>query len=894
MAITAKYPGKCSECGGAVKAGERIEWDKKAEKGKAVRHTRCAAAKTPEVNRPKTFAPTGEQLHALELFATGKNLAIEAGAGTGKTSTLILLAESTPKRGQYVAFNKALRYDQPVATPLGWTEIGLLKIGDQVFGSDGYAHRVTKVIDRGVRPMNIVAFSDGTKVVADDEHLWQIERTDTGNSPYVHESICTTDEIRQHLAARRSVRIPQQSPLVTSEHILPIDPWLLGALLGDGSMMNGRIGLTSADEWIIDEVTRLAWAHSMCFVKTVGSTHLRTARTVAIVGGKIAGSRRHNPLMVDLRALGVYGRAADSKFVPPVYLWASKEHRLAMLQGLMDTDGCAGAASVTPIFTTTSSQLADDVAFLARSLGGAASKRLMKAATDKWAASYQVTVRLPRPWIPFRLPVKVSALRLRSHDRLLRRRIVNITPTNPAKAFCIAIDSADHLFLTAGLVPTHNSIVTEAGAKMPGTVNCSTAHSLAFRAVGHQYRERLSHSRRMRSLDIALHLGIEAINVTTGENTKTLGAPFLGGLVMQAVTRFCQSADMEPQENHVPYIEGIDEATERGRGYSNNNYVRRYVLPFVKSALADIIKPNGILPFRHDHYLKIWHLSGPRISADYIMFDEAQDANSVLLAIVEAQTHAQRVYVGDSQQAIYGFTGASNALDRIREQGAETAYLTQSFRFGDAVAAEANRILEMIPDAALRLVGTEAIASVVGPVAEPNAILTRTNATAVRTVMRLQASGKIAALVGGGDEVVSFAKAADDLMNGNKTEHHDLACFADWDEVKAYVNDDEQGGDLRLMVRLVDDFGVAAILAALGRTIREDEADVTVSTAHKSKGREWMAVQLAGDFLPVAKMGTDELRLLYVSVTRAKRDLDITAIDFGDGAEEQEGAEVKA
>jgi len=654
---------------------------------------------------------------------------------------------------------------------------------------------------------------------------------------------------------------------------LPVDPWLMGALLGDGSITNGKVWLTSADEWIIEKVTEAAIAAG-CRTKPLGSTHLRTARTITIVG-----DGKKNAILSGLRKAGVYGCTASTKFVPRDYLWSSAPQRLALLRGLMDTDGCSG--SVTPIFTTTSERLAEDVAFLTRSLGGTASKRLMRGTTSKWAAAYQVTVRLPGSLVPFCLPVKITALRARSHDRLLRRRIVAVTPMPSARAICIAVNAADHLFLTAGLVPTHNSIVTEAGSKMPGTVTCSTAHSLAFRAVGHQYRERLSHSRRMRSLDIAIHLGIEAVNVTFGETTKTLGAPFLGGFVMSAVTRFCQSADLEPQENHIPYIEGIDEPRDGGRGYGNNNYVRRYLLPFVKAAWVDLMKPNGVLPFRHDHYLKAWHLNGPRISADYILFDEAQDANAVMLAIIDAQKHCQRVYVGDSQQAIYGFTGAVNALDRIREQGAETAYLTQSFRFGPAVADEANRVLEMIPSAELRLIGTDAITSVVGPVAEPNAILSRTNATAVRTVMRLQGEGRIAALVGGGDEVVSFAKAADDLMNGSKTEHHDLACFDSWNEVRTYVNEDEQGSDLRLMVRLVEDFGVAAILAALGRTIREDEADVTVSTAHKSKGREWAAVQLAGDFLPVSKMGTDELRLLYVAITRAKRDLDITAIDFG-------------
>jgi superfamily I DNA/RNA helicase len=245
-----------------------------------------------------------------------------------------------------------------------------------------------------------------------------------------------------------------------------------------------------------------------------------------------------------------------------------------------------------------------------------------------------------------------------------------------------------------------------------------------------------------------------------------------------------------------------------------------------------------------------------------------------MVAIVAAQTHAQLVWVGDSQQQIYTFTGAVNALAHVPADS--KAYLTQSFRFGTAIADEANRILGKL-EAELRLVGTDSIRSIVGPVSEPDAILCRTNAAAVREVLTRQKQGQRVALVGGGDEVVRFAKAARELMDDGHTDHPELACFESWGEVQTYVVEDEQGGDLRLMVKLVDDFGVETILAALDRMIPEANADVIVSTAHKSKGREWSSVQLAGDF-PPGTTNREELRLLYVAVTRAKRNLDIEAI----------------
>lgn len=433
-------------------------------------------------------------------------------------------------------------------------------------------------------------------------------------------------------------------------------------------------------------------------------------------------------------------------------------------------------------------------------------------------------------------------------------------------------------------VAFNKAIVVEAGAKMPGTVTCSTAHSLAFRAVGRRYSDRLRNSRRMKSLDIALMLGIEEV----ATDTKVMAKSFLGGLVMASVSRFCQGADDEISARHVPYIEGIDMPRDGQRTYANNRVVAHSLEPALRRAWADLMSDNGRLPFRHDHYLKAWQLSGPRIAADYILFDEAQDANPVMMAIVVAQEHAQLVWVGDSQQQIYTFTGAVNALSKVPAN--QRSFLTQSFRFGEAIADVANTILDRLPNAELRLVGTPSIASVVGPVADPDAVLTRTNAAAVETVLHTQQMGRQAALVGGGEEVVRFAKGAQDLMTVGRSEHPDLACFDSWGEVQAYVNEDEQGGELRLMVSLVDRFGVPTILDALDRVIREEDADVTVSTAHKAKGREWDSVQLAGDFPEPDKQGDEELRLLYVACTRAKRELDIEGVIIDAPREQPETA----
>lgn len=427
-------------------------------------------------------------------------------------------------------------------------------------------------------------------------------------------------------------------------------------------------------------------------------------------------------------------------------------------------------------------------------------------------------------------------------------------------------------------VAFNRAIVDEAKAKFPANVQANTAHSLAFRAVGTKYSHRLN-SNRMTSEEIARILRIEPLTIQVeGGERKTLPAGFLASQVMATVGRFCQTADLEIERRHVPYIDGIDLPTEAGRRtFANNDEVAARCVPLARKAWDDLQRTDGSLRFAHDHYLKMWQLSDPRIAADVILFDEAQDANPVMAAIVAAQTHAQVVYVGDSQQAIYEFTGAVNTLATL--DTSHRVFLTQSFRFGEAIADQANHVLAMIEGAELRLVGTPTIPSTIGIGERDQAILTRTNAAAVESVLTLQEQGRRPHLVGGGRDVVAFAKAARDLQSERGTSHPELACFDTWGAVQFYVENDADGSDLKLMVGLVDRFGVETILLALDNMPTEAAADVIVSTAHKAKGREWDTVRLAGDF-PVEeeKLSPGELRLIYVAVTRARLRLDITAL----------------
>jgi len=429
------------------------------------------------------------------------------------------------------------------------------------------------------------------------------------------------------------------------------------------------------------------------------------------------------------------------------------------------------------------------------------------------------------------------------------------------------------------------------------THNCNTTHSLAFGAVGRLYASRLN-GPRVRSEQIAQILGIQPfpVDVTVeGENkTKNLSPSFLAGQVVVAVRKFCQSADRQLERKCFRYIDGIDYSTDKKRSYENNDAVKDYLLSFARKAWDDLSQPAGRLPFNHDVYVKVFQLGegkdSPYISADYILLDEAHDTAEVLLDILQRQRHALLIYVGDSCQQIYEWRGAIDAMKAF--PSAPRRLLSQSFRFGQIIADVANSVLATLDEPTdLIMKGKPGMPSRVDKVGDPRAILCRTNARAVANVLQRIQEGKHPHLIGGGSEVVAFVKAAKQLQAHQPCSHQELCCFSNWKEVEAYSKLDE-GEDLRLMVRLIKEFGCDPIISALEHMPDEKDADLIVCTAHKSKGREWQTVKLAEDFPPSTRMTDADRRLLYVALTRAQQTLDISVCPpFHGGQDEESGVE---
>lgn len=408
----------------------------------------------------------------------------------------------------------------------------------------------------------------------------------------------------------------------------------------------------------------------------------------------------------------------------------------------------------------------------------------------------------------------------------------------------------------------NKSVQIEAAKRFPAWVDVRTAHSVAYQAVGKAYSHRLG-GRRTPAREMARKLRVKAVQLDTG----TLNPVVLTRIAQATVANFMKTADREIEAKHLPPrivdIHGMSEMTQS-------------VVPVARGIWSDSMDVGGEFFYSPDHYLKQWQLTNPILNESLILFDEAQDADPVIASVVSRQA-GQKIYVGDRNQAIYGWRGAVDAMSKV--DGVRLP-LTKSFRFGPAVAEAANEWLGLL-GSSLRVVGHDPIQSVVGPTDTPRAILCRTNGTALGWVLAFHERGIPVALAPGdrsaGKDIERFAWAARDLMNGEGTDHPDLVGFTTWSELVEFVAEEENTADLKRMVGIINRIGINGVIDAVRKLVPEEKAVVTLSTAHKAKGLEWSSVKVADDFTPPNDdelVDPADLMLAYVTVTRAKLHLD--------------------
>lgn len=468
-------------------------------------------------------------------------------------------------------------------------------------------------------------------------------------------------------------------------------------------------------------------------------------------------------------------------------------------------------------------------------------------------------------------------------------------------------------------VAFNRSVAAEARRRFPKTVDATTAHALAMHTlrrddhwgpvIDAKFSANVSESGKAvydriiypvyphaEENYFKLH---EALKIVTGlQNRAYLYYSNWGQLVAGTVRRYCQSADELIGAEHFSASVAArsinrHKAREVAKALSEHPKIVERTVELARIYWSRIIDPEDrAVKFGFDHALKVWQLSNPVLDYDFVMFDEAQDANATLSHVLLRQPEhgTQLVVVGDQNQAIYGFTGSLDAMKKFEEAtpGALVLPLSESWRFGDPVADAANAVLRLkgVGD---RVTGlgkdTEALredpAGSLDFIAEGiDAVLCRSNQGCLDVALnvledrpdaRLDLSVKL-------DEMEEFFRAALTFQNTGKVKYPVMQDYASWESFEAAA---EQDADLKaefsLLLGIMDRCGGAQQALDYIKRVNEAKAapgraDLTITTVHQAKGAEWERVALYDDW--TGGLNSDEERnLLYVATTRAKQRL---------------------
>ena len=340
---------------------------------------------------------------------------------------------------------KELVHSTPVLTPSGWTTHGELRPGDYVYHPSG---KPVKVLAESPPTQSDieVEFSNGQKIVAHAHHEWLVhDRRTHGAQQRIIE---TQDMLAEHWIGEKGVRggrsrwqLPDVKPIRFDWKELPMDPYALGVWLGDGT--TGAPNITNSEEDAVvfrEAFEEAGFKCSGVYIHPEYGTH----RSYFGKSG----------LTKMLYKTGVF----EIKQVPEVYLRGSKEQRMQLLAGLIDTDGHVEPHTGRCRFVTTTPALKDAVFDLATTLGFRPYVRSTPATTSSsgikgnhevFTVGFQPTLDLPT-----RIPRKQVL------KEAMRRKVsvVNVRRVQPRPGKCIQVDSPDGMYVVGEqLIPTHNS-----------------------------------------------------------------------------------------------------------------------------------------------------------------------------------------------------------------------------------------------------------------------------------------------------------------------------------------------------------------------------------------------------------------------------------------------------
>lgn len=352
---------------------------------------------------------------------------------------------------------KAQPLSSNVLTPRGFRRMGDIKVGDEVISGENRVSRVIGVFPQGTKPVYEVEFDDGSKCRCTDEHLWKCQTRDDRNSGDKYRVIELKDMMKNlyvEKGRRKNYSIDYVQPIDFPQKELPLHPYVMGVILGDGGLTHGNTIISLPDEYIKEKVERLL-PEGDCLVIREGYDY-RIKR-------KVKNNSKSDTKQI-LQKYCLDGCGSSEKFIPYDYLWSSREDRLELLRGLLDTDGYANGQSIE--FDSTSYDLATGVIELVHSFGGFASLRFCETWYTKdgeripCKKSYRVLIEFPddgRKY--FSLPRKAE--KYKPKRKTIKRFVKSVRYLYDDNCQCIMIDDPCHLYITDDYIITHNTTLAE-------------------------------------------------------------------------------------------------------------------------------------------------------------------------------------------------------------------------------------------------------------------------------------------------------------------------------------------------------------------------------------------------------------------------------------------------
>ena len=355
---------------------------------------------------------------------------------------------------------KAQPLTAKVYTPAGPILMGDIKIGNEVLTPDGLVAVVEDIFPQGEVDVYKISFGDGTSVECTGDHLWEIEERRAGSKWRERSRVLTTLDISKMAVLQRTGKgvsrrpsIPPTHPTAYREQAVPIDPYLLGVLIGNATMLHDSIMLSTSDPYILDRVAK-ALPDGVSLVRYKETCDYRIS-----IGDR--DILKNNPITRELKGLGLWGKYSYEKNIPAIYKYNSIKVRLEIVRGLLDTDGTVDHSG-QPRFEQTSEQLARDFEETIQSLGGLCTFRSkmggyrVDGVMKETRTVYRQVVLYDDAANLFSLPRKKDKCKKRKS--ITRRYIQSVSFVRKDQAQCIKISSTRGLYLTDGLVATHNTV----------------------------------------------------------------------------------------------------------------------------------------------------------------------------------------------------------------------------------------------------------------------------------------------------------------------------------------------------------------------------------------------------------------------------------------------------